>query len=398
MKKISRKKWLAGIAIAVIILLTLIVPPTRSKISEGSTYNREPSGYAAWYAYMEKQGVKIQRWQKPFLKLKQSLKSPIILIRVHPERYTIDDAEEKWIERGNHLILLGVNTPTTEAPFSSVISSKAGKVKIETTRRRDFIIPGRPDEELAFGYALNYLNTSQNSQPNPDRTETTSEDIPKLTKLLSDEFGGIVWQSKTKKEGTLISSSTAYLAANAYQNEAGNFKFLSDLVSEFKTPIYIDEYIHGYKDPDAETAATGDRDWIEYLMKTPLFAGAVQALVVLIVLVIAQNRRFGAAIAPESLSQNNSQAYIEALSSVLQKAKTTEFVWKAIAKAEQTKLQQKLGIRNEDRETLIATWAQQTGRPKAELEQLLNPPKEKISEQELLSYLLDWQKVLTKFN
>jgi len=401
MKKISPKKWMAGIAIAVMILLTLIVPPSRSKVSEGSTYNREPSGYAAWYAYMEQtaaRGIKIQRWQKPFLKLSQGLKSPITLIRVHPDRYTIDDAEEKWIERGNHLILLGVNAQTTEAPFSSIISSEAGKVKIDTTRRREYIVPSRPDEELASGYSLkylSYLNTAQNigqgsyrgSQNTPN-----SDDIPKLTKLLSDEFGGIVWQTKTDKKGTLISSTTAYLAANAYQNESGNFKFLANLVTELKSPIYIDEYIHGYKDLDTETI-TGDRNWIEYLMKTPLFAGAVQALVVLVVLIIAQNRRFGAAIATESPSINNSQAYIEALSSVLQKAQRTEFVWKAIAKAEQTKLQQKLGIRNEDRETTIAAWVQQTGRPKTELEHLLDPPKEKISEQDLLTYLLDWQKV-----
>jgi len=381
--KISRWQWIAGIAIAVMILLTIIVPPSRTQITEGSTYSRSPSGYAAWYAYMQqtKPKVKIQRWQKSFLAL-EAIDTSITLIRINPQLDPVTQREQKWLDRGNNLILIGVSAKTTDAPFSKLISSKSGKIKIETTRRKGSNLLTPKDEKLALKLDLNSLVLS--GTVTSDSTES-SEDI----KLLGDEFGSIVWGSG----GNLISSATPYLAANAYQNEQGNYKFLANLVTAFKTPVYIDEYIHGYR--DAEEITTAEQDWISYLLSTPLFAGIAQALVVLIVLIVAKNRRLGAAIAPSSPSVNNSQAYIQAMSTVLQKAETHEFVWQAIAKAEQKKLQQKLGVKDADRQTLITAW-QQTGRPESELEYLLNPmkPKAKISDRQLLNWLLHWQRVL----
>jgi len=388
MKKISRKQWIVGIAIAVMILLTVIVPPNRSQVNTGSTYDRTPSGYAGWYEFMSTQGVKVQRWQKPFQDLDQKLKKPITLIRIKPERDSIDYAEAEWIEKGNHLIILGIGAEVTNAPFSSVISSKVGGVKIESSRRRGYT-QSYPNEQLA----LTGLNTAhaKNSEQNSEQKKST----PENKKLLSDEFGSIVWRSDEYKKGTFIAAITPYLAANTYQNEEGNYKFLANLATVSKTPIYVDEYIHGYKDPDVNKPEA-EKSWISYLMATPLFAGLAQALVVLIIFVIAQNFRFGQAIAPDSATINNSQAYIEALSSVLQKAQRREFVWEAIAKAEQRKLQQKLGIgKQADQETTIRAWVQQTGRSASEIEHLLTSPRTKISEQELSKLLQDWQKVLT---
>ena len=377
MKKISRKQWLGGIAIAVMILLTIIVPPNRSQITEGSTFSRSPSGYAAWYDYMETQGIKMQRWKKDIRNPDYENKKPITLIQIKPElEDRIGYWEEDWVNKGNNLIILGVKARPTPASFSSVIPTKSGDVKIDTTRRRSYT-QSFPNEQLAItGLMIAKV------QPNPDKKN-----------LLGDEFGSIIWKSQDK--GTLTAVVTPYLAANAYQNESGNFKFLAELVTAAKTPIYVDEFIHGYKDADSQKSEV-EKTWIAYLGKTPLFAGAVQALFVLIIFIIAQNRRFGAAIAQSSESINNSQAYIEALGSVLKKADRHEFVWQAIAKAEQKKLQQKLGIGNQDdQQTLLNAWVQHTGRPKADLEHLLNAPKTKVSEQELLKLLQAWQQVLS---
>ncbi|AFY72799.1 hypothetical protein Syn7502_00651 [Synechococcus sp. PCC 7502] len=386
MLKKFRKKWVAVIAIAVVILLTVIVPPNRSQVLAGSTYNRSPSGYGAWYEFMTAQGIKIERWQKPLQKLKRN--SPITLIRIKPEIESVSYAELEWLNKGNNLVILGVSAKTTQAPFSELISSKVGNVKIETTRRRgDSRLPqpkeNRPDEKLALG---NIKSLAQ------------ADGILPQTNLLDDEFGIIVW--KKESQGTFIASVTPYLAANAYQNEEGNFKFLASLLSNLDNssdiPIYVDEYIHGYKDQNADENLEGVKSWIDYLISTPLFVGIVQAFVVLVIFIIANNRRFGAPIAPESVSINNSQAYIEALSSILQKAQRHEFVWQAIAKAEQKKLRQKLGISpQEDQEALVKAWVQQTGGSPAEIESLLNPPKTKINTQQLLIWLQNWQNIIT---
>jgi hypothetical protein len=76
-----------------------------------------------------------------------------------------------------------------------------------------------------------------------------AEDVKNLSwkeVALGDRFGAVVWENNYSK-GKVISATTAYLAANAYRDEA-NFSYLADLVNKNRQKIYIDEYIHSYKD------------------------------------------------------------------------------------------------------------------------------------------------------
>ncbi len=137
----SRRLWLFGaIAIGALILLTLFAAPANTKLSSGSTYNRAPNGYGAWYAFMEERGTPVQRWQKPFkaLATNKTIKSPITLLRVNSElsRPDLLAEEESWVEQGNTLVILGVRQPVTEAPFSTLHKTEAGSVKINTQRRK----------------------------------------------------------------------------------------------------------------------------------------------------------------------------------------------------------------------------------------------------------------------
>ncbi|MBD2180426.1 DUF4350 domain-containing protein [Planktothrix sp. FACHB-1355] len=372
MKLTQRYLWLAALTVAVIILLTLMAAPLATKLSSGSTYSRAPDGYGAWYAFMAKRGTPIERWQKadlPGVSLQKSqskiqnpkskIQNSITLLRVHNQLDydSLYYREREWVEAGNKLVMLGVRQPVTEANFSTVPESQTGKVKIETRRRRQL----QAKEEIR----------------------------------LADRFGAIVWEQKLGK-GKIIYATTPHLAANAYQDEPGNYQFLAQLVSEGSKSIFVDEYIHGYKDKE-EIVAEGKGSWITYLAKTPLVSIFVQAGVILLVLVLANNRRLGQPITLASPTVDNSEAYIQALAGVLQKANSSEFVVEAIGKEEQIQLQKALGLGTTpiDRESLINAWVQQTGRPAAELEQVLElqSTKRRISEQELLSWLGKWQRV-----
>jgi hypothetical protein len=43
----------------------------------------------------------------------------------------------------------------------------------------------------------------------------------------------------------------AFLAANAYLNAPGNFALLTDLVTRNGGQVWVDEYLHGYRDAEA---------------------------------------------------------------------------------------------------------------------------------------------------
>jgi hypothetical protein len=371
--KLSKRWWaIAAIAVLTTILLTFLSASGGSVISRGSSYSRTPSGYGAWYAFMEKRGTNIQRWQRSLADLgdRKSTTLVRVLSRLEPEGIAITKLERNWVALGNRLVILGIRTPATEAAFTKILESKAGMVSIDTTRR--------------FTSNLN-LTTSDS-----DKSVLRSGH----EKLLGDEFGAVV-VSQSEGAGKLVLASTPHLAANAYQDAIGNYEFLAQLVTEGGNSAIVDEYIHGYKDRDL-IAKEGKENWLGYLLGTPLLPATLQIAVVLLVLIVVLNRRFGAPIIPKSRAVDNSTAYIQAMATVLRKAESSEFVVETIAKAEQLRIQQALGLGGQtlvDRKAIANAWTQQTRRPASEILSVLqfSDRPRKVNEPELKTWLANLQ-------
>ncbi|MDM3849829.1 MAG: DUF4350 domain-containing protein [Aphanizomenon gracile PMC649.10] len=355
MKRNQRVAWLGAIVLAVIILLTTIAAPN-TQITSGSTYNRGPDGYGAWYAFMQDQDISIQRWQKPFSDL-PTTKSPITLLQINSTLQEIEiySAQEEWVKKGNNLVILGIKQPVTAAVFTTQQQSPFGNIKIDTRRR---------------------YHTSKAEQV-----------------ILGDEFGAIIWQKKSGK-GKVILVTTPYLAANAYQENDSNFKLLADLVTKNSQKVFVDEYIHGYKDKDIQKKV-GEDSIFNYFAKTPLLPAFIQLIVLLLVLIWAENRRFGKPVNLKIPVINNSQAYIQALAGVLHKAESTDFVVEMLGKEEQIQLQKALGLSQipVDNQVLLKIWEEQTGNNTEKLNAVLQlqSQKRRISERELISWLEKWR-------
>ena len=388
----NRRFWLLGaIVITAIIIITLVFAPANNKINSGSTYNRAPDGYGAWYAFMSKRGTKVERWQKPVEDFAKNpdAKTSSTLLRVYsssiPE--AVSAPEKNWVKQGNTLVILGVDAPVTAAPFSSLIPDSAGKIKIDTGRR-----------------------VFRDKKP-----------------ILGDKFGGIVWE-KTVGKGTVYFASAPHLAANAYQDFPGNYEFLAWLVTQsegggkeiegteqalavnfIQNPIYqiqkttktinkvwVDEYIHGYKDPEIIEREFKD-DLFTYLAKTPLFPVLIQGTIILVVAIFAGWKRFGQPVTLSAPQVDNSEAYIQALAGVLEKANSTDFAVETIGKAEQLQLQKALllGQASLESESLIDAWVEKTGRKATELADLVRSPsrKQRISDRDLLAWLGKWEQI-----
>jgi Domain of unknown function (DUF4350) len=437
MNSSKRRLWLLGaIAITAIIIVTLVFAPANNKINSGSTYNRAPDGYGAWYAFMSKRGTEVQRWQKPFEDLAKNpdQKPPSTFLQIYssliPE--VVSDQQETWVKQGNTLVILGVRAPVTAASFSSLHPASGGEIKVDTARRA-------PSDKK---------------------------------QILGDRFGAIVWK-KTLGKGTVVFATAPYLAANAYQDFRGNYEFLARLVTQLEggetaregtekalavkqiqnsidrtsctvdnkllkggrdahptsnliscgtgiwsvvdngaisqidrtsqetnkilNQVWVDEYIHGYKDPEVIDRESED-NLFTYLAKTPLFPVLIQGTIILIVAIFAGWNRFGQPVTLSAAAVDNSEAYIQALAGVLQKAKSTDFAVETIGKEEQLQLQKALllGQASLESETLTNAWVQQTGRKAAELAQLLRSPSEKrrrISDTDLLAWLGKWEQI-----
>jgi hypothetical protein len=382
------KKYRLWIGVVlVLIAITLFFAPRSNRLLQGSTYGRSPSGYGAWYAYMQERGTLVQRWQRPLTELVKPRSNPDNPDAV-PIRFSAADVNNtlvqatptspmtlvqvssgvplnlfhwNWIKQGNVLVLLGVRGTVTAAPFSSSLESPMGGVKVETSRR----------------------SLQTRSFSTPEATDWKFED------LLRDAHGTVVWQ-ETIGRGSVILSTTSHLAANAYQDEPGNFEFLAQLLTEIGYPIWVDEYSHGYKDEEAIAQENSD-NIIFYLSRTPLLLLAIQSGIMLLVLIWEKNRRLGPAIALETSPTDNSKAYIQAMAGVLQKANSSKFVVETVGKAEQLNVQRSLGLGTDllEPKVVTAAWTEQTGRPAAELAEIFNlvDNHAQISERELLTWL-----------
>jgi len=217
---------------------------------------------------------------------------------------------------------------------------------------------------------------------------------PGTNQCVEDEFGAVVWQEKVGK-GEVIHAVTPYIAANAYQGVADNFEFVTSLVDKNQT-IYVDEYIHGYKDvvtKQQEKQATLN----DYLQKTIWFPFAIQGLCIAIAALLLSWQRFGQRKLLTSASIDNSQAYIEALAGVLEKAESSDFVVNTIGKDEQLKLQKKLGLGRKilPTKTLTEKWSQQTKKPSNKLQELFNLQKSssQTNSKTLMKWIQNWHEI-----
>ncbi len=409
---LSPRQWFTlGILTIALILFTLLSAPANPR-SDGSTYSKSPEGYGAWYAYVERSGQDIDRLRKPLSTLfetnptskptanpnvnpsaspnakpsanpsanpnakpsakptRKSARTTLIHIAPGPVRPVID---RQWIAQGNRAILIGTEqqvTQVTDANFYSEHSIPIGTLKIATTRR----------------YIQSAIDPQWPTQP----TDSTDAK-PQI--LVADRHGSLIWRTPIGN-GEIIYILPTFLAANAYQDEANNFAYLKSLTQGDR--IIMDEYIHGYR--DSETAEKeGKGDLFTFFAKTPIALLLLQTMVILGVLIYGKNWRFGAVRALVPPAVNNSRAYIQALSDILQKANSSEFVTDTLRAAELKQLQRDLGLGTASvtPDTLLDAWTKKTGRPARDFQSvfLSSHRHKKLSEAELTQWLANLQKI-----
>jgi Domain of unknown function (DUF4350) len=362
--------------VAGLLVLSIIVIAAASQSDpRGSTYGKTSSDYSQWYTFMEQHGHPIRKWQKPYGQLKTLKGQGQTFIQIAGlEAQTTPDLQDPavldWVERGNTLIQLSWTGTVTGAPFSSAIESKQGPVRIETSRR----------------YKLG---------------STKSKDEVAEVK---DRFGSVIWSYSLGK-GRIIQSTYPWIAANVYAQQNENFRVLEALATRQEDTIWVDEWLHGYRDPTSDSGVA-DREeespW-EYLSRQPIAVIAEQGMVLLFLLIWGKNQRFGTMTRRIIPPRNSSEQYIQALADTLDANGHTEYVLAMLGQSFRQRLQSQLGMVGVGRgETAVADraiaeqWASVTGRPSQVLLELLEKTQreKRLGERAVLSWVQDSEAIL----
>ncbi|PZD73199.1 hypothetical protein C1752_02228 [Acaryochloris thomasi RCC1774] len=369
--------WIVAILLAVLVLfgLILLAAPGAQK---GSSYSRALTGYRGWYDYMEQQQQPVKRWRKSYDQLSGTGQTLIQVggqsaFGIDVSASSREEGIQTWLANGNTLIKLQQQGSVTEAPFTSRLKAGTDQVKIETTRRY----------------------TNQGTSSGSSRADASDD----VAVELQDRFGSVVWSQPVGK-GMLISCAYPWLASNALADQADNYRFLATLSQRQGGTIWIDEWIHGYRDPspEAKAAASKPQDFVEYLMRTPVAIMAAQLGFVLLLLIWGHNHRFGNLVKLKPERQDTSEQYIQALASTMNAARQTKFATQALGQQFRRTLATQLGLISPyshnlpDAERLSDHWAEATGRSAPELLKLLEPNVR--SDRELLAWVANVESLL----
>lgn len=384
-------RWLFALVPVLLLLvvvfgLILWVAPSPQA---GSTYSRSLTGYRGWYDYMIEQRTPVKRWQRSYDQLTGSGQT---LIRIgertgfaqgafDANSLEQEEALQTWINNGNTVIVLRWQGQVTEAPFISRLSAGSDRVQVETTRRyvpKPIPLPG-----------LEQVSTFARADP--------AEPVIKLE--LSDDFGRVVWSSPSK-DGTLIECVYPWLAANALVDQADNYRFLAALAQRRPGPIWVDEWMHGHRDPipKDEQPDAQPLNFLDYLARTPVAVMTAQVGFIVLLLIWGHNHRFGALVTLKPEAKDASEQYIQALASTLNAARKTDFAAQTLGQYFQRTLATQLGLmslsghRLPDPDEISTHWANLTGRPAQELLELLQPSVR--SDRELLAWVASVESLL----
>lgn len=353
--------WLA-LGLTVLGLLVLIGAPVTQ---DGSTYGRSPTGYRNWYETLQQQEQPVQRWQRSYTQLQGTGQT---LIQIWGKRSPTPDPTDQvviadWVREGNTVISLAWNGRVTAAPFSTQLPSPVGAIQIDTRRRHSL---------------------------EPKKQETAE---------LEDEWGAVLW-AEPMGAGEWIHSTYPWLAANAYDPQSPNSQWLNILAARRGGPIWVDEWLHGHRDPVTSQTQAGVPRYqgvFDYLRQTPLAAIAAQILLLLLLLLWGKNIRFGPPLSLKAPEIANSEQYIQALAGVLNHAGHTDFVLQQLGQQLRQQLALLLGLTADNAQSqtlpedpvLAEQWATQTGHSPQELLEVLHPTQANraLSDRELLTWL-----------
>jgi hypothetical protein len=379
----ARSRWwlvpvvLIGLLVLGLLLVIFLVAPVAR---EGSTYERSPTGYNNWFVYMKQQGITVRRWQLDYSELTGTGKT---LIQIQPRETPLDSNESStfsWVGKGNTLIRLSWRGEMVGSTFASQLESPVGEVLIETRRRSKRI----------------------------DKQEEA---------LLQDADGVVVW-SRPLEKGQIINCLYPWLAANAYDGRGlKNYeylKYLTTLAQQQGGEIWVDEWLHGYRDRQPRPQAQAERysDVFDYLRQTPLAAMLAQTVLIIVLLTFGQNQRFGGILNPKTPQPDNSERYIQALAGVINNARHTDFVLEHLGERLRRQLAVGLGLTSERSgqlppdDQLVAAWTQATQRSPQNLLKLLQASQKsevgqetrRLSDQDLLAWVSNAESILRGVN
>lgn len=349
--------------------LSRYVPET---VTNTSSYNKKPSGYAGLYELCQNLKYSTRRWQSPYRELKGGGTLIMVSPTMHLKDFEVDQVL-KWVEQGNRLVYLDF--------FAFRITGKQileplHLEAIEATALTDTDVSTERTPVCEHASSVNITAESRLSSKGAGKAGANN------VVLVKDERGNLMLDVPYGKGHCLISTAPSFCCNRriAEKESKGNFQLLANWLKDTPGTVYFDEKCHGFSEA---------KNIFAWLGKGPMGLVSLQIGIILAVALISLNQRFGPAKRVSTPRRISNLEFIDGMAHTYRKARASDTAWSIIFSNFKSRLCRALGATPESSvEELSASWSSATGLNAAEcnafLTKGLKAEADHITNEELL--------------
>ena len=321
-----------------------------------SSYNQNATGLKALFKLAQQQQNKVATWERPYRQLKE-VKGMLVLI-APTESLQPFQAEQilDWVKKGNDLVYIDDLSFAMTDQFAKRLGVTIKVHKSPTEKPTEVAIkPTGGFPELAHVNRLRLASSVRLDGGQP---------------LAEDGAGAILTVVNYGKGRVLLGCCPTILANNtvAKPDFWGNFQLLANWFRTAGGTIYFDEYAHGY---------SGGTSVFAYLAKGPTGLVVAQLFIILLIAVLSESQRFGAARSIESRRRISNLEFINGLSNAYRRARANPAVMEILFHSFKNRLSRALAVSpHEPVDRLKEAWQQSKFQTTHSLDTLLSQYEE----------------------
>jgi hypothetical protein len=318
----GREAWILGVLLLVFVTATTLYTQRgfeTEQRQQPSTYSTSSKGTRALFDLLQRQGVRVQRGERPLTELTEEVG---LLVIVEPLARAIDGTEtaalQEWLNGGGTLLLVVSGSWPLRSAFGvgfeemSVRPTDAPPSDVRT-------VPG--ESPFLQDVASLRVVTPTRLAPTPGKKG--------VTRLAHNADGALALTWK-EKEGRVVAVSDGVSLDNRSIASADNAVFYVNVAQEAargdRPIVLFDEYHQGYGEE------TGTQKSLWQAIGTPGRALFFYLLAAFLLVVYNANRRFGAPLTVELPSSRPSTEYITSMALLYRRAGAGEIALETIYK------------------------------------------------------------------
>lgn len=299
-----------------------------------STYNKQSSGYKAFYELANRCGFKTIRFETGYRELK---KQKGVMIVAAPNNLMSEfdlDRVLKWVEQGNNLVFLDYCLYGNGAQIAQKLGVKAVSTKV----LENWVCNKIPDSsEMQHVHRLVFSSETRLKGGN---------------EIIKEDNSALITEVKRGDGHCLLITSPGFCSNRRISDQSnwGNFQFLLNWCQSHGGTIIFDERVHGH---------SVSQSVFVHIMKGPWAPVILQIILIFMLALLSLNQRFGVPVIQLVKRKIASREFIEGMSLTYRKARAYDAAWSILFGSFRTRLCRALALPpHEKPEVLAQAWAQ----------------------------------------